>query len=110
MPSAGRNRRLGPTASELAASGLRVLGVARATFRPRALPSLQHDFAFEFVGFVGLADPVRAAVPAAVAEAHNAGIRVVMITGDYPPTATSVARRSVWRPGPLRYGVRCWRK
>ena len=90
------------TASELAARGLRVLGVARATFGQPELPSLQHDFAFAFVGFVGLADPVRTAVPAAVAEAQRAGIRIVMITGDYPPTAISVAR-AIGLRAPDRY-------
>ena len=80
------------TATALAAQGLRVLGVAQATFGLGELPSLQHDFAFAFVGLIGLADPVRDTVPAAVAEARSAGIRVVMITGDYPATAMSVAR------------------
>ena len=80
------------TTTAMAAQGLRVLGVAKATFRLGELPSLQHDFAFGFVGFIGLADPVRETVPAAVAEAQAAGIRVVMITGDYPATAMSIAR------------------
>ncbi len=44
-------------------------------------------------GLVGLADPLRPAVPAAVAECRTAGIRVVMITGDYPATAQSIARQ-----------------
>jgi P-type Ca2+ transporter type 2C len=93
---------LGRTASDMAANGLRVLGVAKATFQERDLPLLQHDFAFEFVGFIGLADPVRDAVPAAVAEARAAGIRVVMITGDYPATAMSIAR-AVRLAAPNRY-------
>jgi Ca2+-transporting ATPase len=77
----------------LADQGLRVLGVARAFFRPQALPGEQHSFAFTFVGLVGLADPVRPAVPAAVRECYAAGVRVVMITGDYPGTARSIARQ-----------------
>jgi len=75
----------------LAAQGLRVLGVARADFRQQALPAIQHDFEFRFLGLVGLADPVRAGVPAALAECRRAGIRVVMITGDYPVTAHRIA-------------------
>ncbi len=75
----------------LAAQGLRVLGVARADFRRQALPPIQHDFAFRFLGLVGLADPVREGVPAALAECRQAGIRVVMITGDYPATARRIA-------------------
>ncbi len=78
---------------QLAEQGLRVLGVARAAFRQAALPDIQHDFDFEFVGLLGLADPIREAVPAAVRESHAAGIRVIMITGDYPATALNIARQ-----------------
>jgi Ca2+-transporting ATPase len=77
---------------EVAGRGHRVLGVARATFSAReGLPDEQHAFDFEFLGLVGLVDPVRELVPAAVRDAHEAGIRVVMITGDYPATAMSIA-------------------
>jgi Ca2+-transporting ATPase len=76
----------------MAAEGLRVLGVARAHFRRDELPDGQHDFPFELVGLLGLADPVRAEVPAAVAECRGAGIRVVMITGDHLTTARAIAR------------------
>jgi Ca2+-transporting ATPase len=72
--------------------GLRVLGVARSRFRPVALPSQQHDFDFEFLGLVGFEDPVRPAAPDAIRECRAAGIRVVIITGDYPATAAHVAR------------------
>jgi len=77
----------------MAAEGLRVLGVAKAQFRQTELPGEQHEFKFEFLGLVGLADPVRPTVPAAISECHAAGIRVVMITGDYPATAMSIARQ-----------------
>ena len=80
--------------AEIAASGLRVLGVARAIFAATNLPQDQHDFNFHFLGLVALEDPVRADVPAAIAECHAAGIRVVMITGDHPATATSIARQA----------------
>ncbi|HUX36664.1 MAG TPA: cation-translocating P-type ATPase [Rectinemataceae bacterium] len=76
----------------LAAEGLRVIGVAAADFPPGELPESQHDFAFRFVGLMGLRDPVRPGVPAAVAQCRSAGIRVVMITGDYPGTARNIAR------------------
>jgi Ca2+-transporting ATPase len=77
----------------MADRGRRVLGVARATFRVEdGLPAEQHDFDFEFLGLMGLQDPIRELVPQAVREAYTAGIRVVMITGDYPGTATSIAR------------------
>jgi Ca2+-transporting ATPase len=77
----------------LAAEGLRVLGVARGTFRKKDLPGNQHDFVFDFLGLVGLADPLRPTVEAAVRECYSAGIRVVMITGDHPVTAQSIARQ-----------------
>ncbi|UZE47332.1 cation-translocating P-type ATPase [Rhodopseudomonas sp. P2A-2r] len=79
---------------QMAAAGLRVLGVARASFTGSALPDAQPDFDFEFAGLVGLADPLRPSVPAAVAECRSAGIRVIMITGDYPATAREVARQA----------------
>ncbi|MEP7102286.1 MAG: cation-translocating P-type ATPase [Burkholderiales bacterium] len=78
----------------MATDGLRVLGVARATFVAADLPGLQHDFDFEFLGLVGLEDPVRPDVPQAIAECQAAGIRVVMMTGDHPATAISVARQA----------------
>lgn len=78
----------------MAAKGLRVLGVARGTFQQQNLPGEQHDFTFEFLGLVGLADPLRDTVPSAVKECHAAGIRVVMITGDHPTTAISIARQA----------------
>ena len=84
-------------AHELAAQGLRVLGVARATWAEEAeaaLPAGQHDFDFEPLGLIGLADPLRADVPAAIAECRAAGIRVLMITGDYPETAANIARQA----------------
>ena len=77
----------------LAEKGLRVLAVAKAKFSEQTLPEIQHDFAFEFIGLIALADPIRPSVTAAISEAHSAGIRVVMITGDYPATAMNIARQ-----------------
>jgi Ca2+-transporting ATPase len=77
---------------DAATRGLRVLGVARARFTAaQVLPPNQHEFAFELVGLVGLQDPVRPGVAQAVADCGRAGVRVVMITGDYPGTALAVA-------------------
>jgi len=84
--------RVAQAVNELAANGLRVLAVARAAFKGQDWPDSEHGFDFEFVGLLGLADPVRPEVPAAVAECHAAGIRVVMITGDYPATALAIAQ------------------
>lgn len=78
--------------SRMAEDGLRIIGVAKAYFKRTDLPDQQHDFNFEFLGLIGFVDPVRPGVAGAVAECYNAGVRVVMITGDYPGTAQHVAR------------------
>lgn len=82
------------SANEMASEGLRILGVARASFTGHSLPASHTEFEFQFLGLVGLADPIRPTVPAAVAECRSAGIRVVMITGDYPATARAIARQA----------------
>ena len=56
------------------------------------LPEIQHDFDFTFVGLIGLSDPIRENVQEAVTECYKAGIRTIMITGDYPVTAKSIAK------------------
>ncbi|HEY3317327.1 MAG TPA: cation-translocating P-type ATPase [Coriobacteriia bacterium] len=87
-------RQLSHRVSTMAAGGLRVLGVAAASFRmTEGLPPEQHDFEFRFLGLVGLEDPIRPTVPDAVRECYSAGIRVVMITGDYPGTACAIAEQ-----------------
>lgn len=78
----------------MASEGLRVLGVARARFSGTQWPDSQRDFAFELLGLVGLADPLREGVTEAVEQCHWAGIRVVMITGDYPKTAVAIGRQA----------------
>ncbi len=91
--------RLQIEAEDLAGEGLRVLGVARTRFRLGALPDQQHDFPFELVGLVGLADPVRPQAHQAVAECYTAGVRIVMMTGDHPRTARSIGRQIGLRDG-----------
>jgi Ca2+-transporting ATPase len=91
--TAEQNQELAGYIHRMADDGLRVLGVARANFEHRTLPGEQHDFTFEFVGLIGLADPIRPAVPHAISECYRAGIRVIMITGDYPGTAQNIARQ-----------------
>jgi Ca2+-transporting ATPase len=78
--------------AEMASEGLRVLGVAKANLNSGELPAFQHDFDLEFVGLIGLSDPIRPNVPDAVKECYKAGIRVIMITGDYPVTATNIGK------------------
>lgn len=85
----------------MAERGLRVLGVARGRWSgtapepntPPPWPQSQHDFDFEFLGLVALADPPRPEVPAALAECRQAGVRVIMMTGDHPATALAIARQ-----------------
>ena len=77
----------------LAAKGLRILGVAKSSFVLPTLPDGQHDFEFTFLGLIGFADPIRPGISEAVEECHSAGIRVIMITGDYPLTARSIAQQ-----------------
>jgi P-type Ca2+ transporter type 2C len=77
---------------EMAGAGLRVLGVAKTKITPGNLPPEQHDFNFEFVGLIGLSDPIRENVAEAVNECHKAGLRVIMITGDYPVTAVNIGK------------------
>ncbi len=79
---------------ELAAKGLRVLAVAIANgIDMNSLPASQTGFNFSLLGLVGLADPIRPEVPQAVQDCLTAGVKVIMITGDYPETAKSIARQ-----------------
>jgi Ca2+-transporting ATPase len=80
-------------AETMAAEGLRVLAFAEQ--RPDAMPARPEDSERDmtFLGLVGLMDPPRPEAHAAVAEAQQAGITPVMITGDHPATARAIARR-----------------
>ncbi len=75
------------------AGGLRVLAVAKAAYPATLpLPEDQRAYDFTFLGLVGLHDPVRPGAARAVAQCARAGVRIVMITGDYPGTAMAIAR------------------
>jgi Ca2+-transporting ATPase len=78
---------------EMTDKGLRVLGVAQSSFKEEYLPDKQHDFEFEFIGLLGFVDPVRSTVAPSLKECYTAGIRMIMITGDYPGTAQHIARQ-----------------
>lgn len=77
---------------EMASRGLRVLAVGKAE-GVRELPDSRKDIKFTLVGLVGLADPIREEVPNAVLLCRLAGIRVIMLTGDYPDTAYHIAEQ-----------------
>jgi len=89
--------------SSMAARGLRVIVVAYKVLErdlriDESLPpdqiqdSLENDLVL--AGFIGIEDPVRPEVPAAVRKCHDAAIEVILITGDHPDTALAVARKS----------------
>ncbi|MCX7193325.1 MAG: cation-translocating P-type ATPase [Proteobacteria bacterium] len=81
-------------AAEMADEGLRVLGVARAKLPIESInwPNIQHDIEFSFVGLLGLQDPLRPDVANTILQCRDAGIRVVMVTGDHARTAQAIAR------------------
>jgi Ca2+-transporting ATPase len=79
-------------AAEMAESGMRVLALAKRSLPEGSeFPKVEEDL--DLVGLVGLADPIRAEAPAAVRMAQQAGIHVVMLTGDQPATASAIAQR-----------------
>ena len=94
--------RMGPAERQLldhqvgamAGKGLRILALARAELPRGPLPVGPEAIDFTFVGLAGLSDPLRAEVPQAIADAQRAGIRVVMITGDYPATAQAIGHQA----------------
>ncbi len=85
---------------QLAGAGLRVLGFATRSYVAVPTAAEEAEQGLRFVGLIGMEDPVRVEVPDAIARCVDAGIRVVMITGDHPATATAVAR-AVGLPGTL---------
>lgn len=76
-----------------AADGLRVLGVARREINEMPSPETDVETGLEFLGLIAMHDPPRPEVEAAIAKCRNAGIRIVMITGDYGLTAEAIGRR-----------------
>ncbi len=77
----------------LASKGYRILGVANAIIKDLKIPEIQEDISFHFCGFVALEDPIRPEVKAAVDECHKAGIRIIIITGDFKETAINIAQQ-----------------
>ena len=87
---------------EMAGRGLRVLGLAERAL-PEGYGEAEIGGGFVWRGLIGMADPIRPAVPEAIVTLHRAGIRTVMITGDQAPTAMAVARElQLSRRGSLR--------
>ncbi len=80
---------------ELARAGMRVLAVAARTLPDALVGQTPEEIECDltFLGLMAMMDPPRPEVTEAVAKCHRAGIRIIMITGDYGLTAESVARR-----------------
>jgi len=83
-------RELLRTAERLSGQGLRVLMVAEGA----AGSSPEDPSQLTAVGYLGISDPLRQGVPAAVERCETAGVRVVMLTGDHPATARAIAREA----------------
>ncbi|HEX9123380.1 MAG TPA: cation-translocating P-type ATPase [Actinomycetota bacterium] len=87
---------------ELAKGALRTIGVARGSVERDSYVDPTEDLErhLTFLGAVGMMDPPRAESRDAVATAHAAGIRVIMITGDHPATASAIAAELGIAQGP----------
>lgn len=77
---------------EMAGQGLRVIALAARRLPPDC-PHEAQEQSLIFCGLVGVDDPPRAGVGAAIHACHEAGIKVIMVTGDHPRTALAVARQ-----------------
>jgi Ca2+-transporting ATPase len=90
---------------DMARQGMRLLAVAHASVPADcARPETPRDIPFDLLGLVGIADPLRPTVPASVRECRAAGVKVIMITGDYPHTARAIAAQADLEPGDLVTG------
>jgi Ca2+-transporting ATPase len=78
---------------QLAQKGFRVIAVASKEWNNDPLPEDQTGFTFTYSGLLGFEDPVRPEVRDAINECYEAGIKIIMITGDYPETARSIAKQ-----------------
>ena len=87
------NARYTQLVHQLAESGYRVLAAAHCEITSAELPEKQEKFPFVFSGLVAFEDPIREEVPEAISECNKAGIKVIMITGDFPATAKSIANQ-----------------
>ena len=94
MPTAAR-KEVDSELNRMTDAGMRVIAVATGRVsRPEILPEHKRHLRLEMVGLIGMADPIRPTVPDAIAELAKAGVRVVMITGDYSGTARAIAAQA----------------
>ncbi|MBR5419097.1 HAD-IC family P-type ATPase [Candidatus Saccharibacteria bacterium] len=86
------NQKIVKQSEQLAADGYRVIALASAPVATKANYSAKDIKSLKFAGLVGFIDPIRKEAITSIRDCHRAGIRVLMITGDHPLTATSIAR------------------
>lgn len=79
---------------QMAENGLRVIAVAQCEQYQFLTPQRLADHKLEWVGLIAFRDPIREEIPAALRACEQAGIRVVVITGDYPKTALAIAQQA----------------
>lgn len=79
--------------NELAMEGYRVLAVAKSEVPSKEIPENRNSVRYKLYGLLSFLDPIREIVPEAVKTAYHSGIRVIMITGDYPETAKNIAKQ-----------------
>lgn len=85
---------IGEEVKKLASRGLRVIAVAKGdSNKITSIPDDRRDIDYEFLGLVGLADPIRKEAMIAAKACRQAGIRIVMITGDHSETALNIAKQ-----------------
>jgi Ca2+-transporting ATPase len=92
-------------AARFAQRGMRVLGIARGAYAAADAAAEPETLELDFIGIVGLADPLRRDVPEAVRDCLRSGVRVVMITGDHPVTGRAIADQAGIAPGATLTGV-----
>jgi len=79
---------------QLAKNGHRIIGIAESEWNSEILPINQNEFSFQFLGLLAFEDPIRPEVPNSINECKEAGIKIIMITGDFPETAKSIAKEA----------------
>jgi len=91
--SKGMRQTIADANREMASQALRVLAIAERRYSKKIdnLTVEEHETDLTFLGLVGMIDPARPEVKSAIEKARHAGIKTVMVTGDYPETARAIA-------------------
>lgn len=89
-----QHQQLIDAAHALAAAGLRVLAVAQATHAAATWPASPEGLDWTLLGLIGLQDPLRPGITEAIQACRNAGIRVMIMSGDHPQTTLAIARQA----------------